>query len=70
MNDVVELGNSTVPDFGSCESSFSLDLRRKVTEQNNGGLIGSEEQRSDEKIRRRKGRRITVCERELSDGCY
>lgn len=62
VHDIVELGNSAVPDFGSCETSLSLDLGGEVTEEDDSGLIRSEKERTDEKIRRRKGRRIAISE--------
>jgi hypothetical protein len=47
MNDIVELSNSTVPNFRSCETSFPLDLRGEVTEEDDCRLIRSKEKRSN-----------------------
>ena len=50
MDNVVELGDSTVPNLGSRKPTFSLDLRREVTEKNDCRLIRSKEKGSNEKV--------------------
>lgn len=48
VNDIVELGDSTVPNFWSSETSLSLNLRREMTEKNDSRLIRSKKERSNE----------------------
>lgn len=50
VRNIVELGDDVVEELGSDESVLSLELRSKVTERDNGGLIRSDEDGSDEEL--------------------
>lgn len=50
MDDIIKLSHGGVPDFGTGESVLSLDLRTKVAEHDDGGLIRAKEERTDEEI--------------------
>lgn len=50
MRDIVELCDDVVKKLGSDVSVLRLDLRREVTEGDDGGLIRSDEDGSDEEF--------------------
>lgn len=58
MHNIVELSDSSVPNLGSCESVLSLNLRAEVAQEDDSGLIRSQEKRSDEKVGRGEGSRV------------
>lgn len=60
VHNVVELCDSTVPDFRASETPLSLNLGREVSEENDGGLIRSKKERSNEQVGGRERRRITA----------
>lgn len=55
VNDVVELSDGGVPDLGTCEAVLALDLRAKVAQEDDGGLIGAEEEGANEEVGGPKG---------------
>jgi hypothetical protein len=50
VRDVVKLGDDVVQELGPDVSVLGLDLRREVTKSDDGGLIRSNEERSDEEL--------------------
>ena len=50
MRNVVELSDDIVKELGTDVSVLRLDLRGEVTESDDGGLIGSNEDGSDEEF--------------------
>lgn len=55
MDDVVELSDGGVPDLGPCEAVLALNLRAKVPQKDDGGLVGTKEKGSNEEVGGREG---------------
>lgn len=60
MYDVVELCDGRMPDFGPGESVLALDLGTKVSEEDDGGLVGAKEEGANEEVGCREGSGVTV----------
>ena len=60
MRNVVELCHYRVEEFGTGESVLGLDLRGKVTEDDQGGLVFSDEDRADQKLVVGQPLRVTI----------
>lgn len=50
MRDIVELSNDVVKQFRSDITVLGLDLRREVAKGNDGRLVGSDKDRTNEKF--------------------
>ena len=50
MNNIIELSDGSVPNFGSSKAMLSLNLRREVTEHDDRGLIRTKEERANEQV--------------------
>ena len=61
MRDVIKLSNDRVQELWPRESVLSLDLRREVTEDDDGRLIRSDQEGSDEQFKVREPLRVATC---------
>jgi hypothetical protein len=50
MRHIVELRDGGMPDFWSSKSVLALNLRRKVSQNNDSRLLWTQKQRADEEI--------------------
>jgi hypothetical protein len=57
---IVELSNDSVQKLGSGETVLSLDLRTEMSEDDDGGHIGSYENRSNQKLEMSEPFRVAV----------
>jgi hypothetical protein len=57
---IVELSNDSVQKLGSGETVLSLDLRTEMSEDDDGGHVGSYENRSNQKLEVGKPFRVAV----------
>jgi len=60
MWDVVELGNNSMKQFWAGESILSLNLRREMPKDDNGRLIRSDQDGSDQQLEVIQPRRVAV----------
>ena len=50
MWDIVELRHDGMQELWTCEPVLSLYLRREVAEDDDGGFVGSDQERPDEEL--------------------
>lgn len=62
MGHIIELGNHRMQQLGSGETALSLDLRAEMSENNDGGHVGPNENRSNQQFKVVEPFRVAVKE--------